>query len=192
PHDTLRRQGRPLLARASGPAALGALAAPRTATTRPTPLAFAPSLVDRVDQDIEHLRAAPQGTGTGAQSIHDQQRAQTRLVFQEPQQRPQPCSHLLPPSALRFVRGDDNARGQRQRVIERRQEAALAILEQLIERAPRSTRAGHYVGNSDVPHTVLTTDLDHRREHPPALDPHKIVSASCLCLSYHHATSPSS
>ena len=54
-------------------------------------------------------------------------------------------------------------------MVEGRQEAVLAILEQLVERPPRDTRARHDVRDRHIPHALLAHQLHHRTEDSRAL-----------------------
>src|SRR4030088_660840 len=93
------------------------------------------------------------------------------------EQRAKPGPEPLTPNPRRpdrrFVRDRPSARDG---VLEDRQEAVLAIAEQVIERAPRNTRPRHNPRDGDRAHTMLGHHTSHRRENPRALnltDPHR-------------------
>ncbi len=128
------------------------------------------SLVHQGDHLSEHAPAALQGPGSRPERSNDQQPAHVALDVEEREQpgerRPDP---RVPPRP-RIVAVEHVSAGAPDPVVEGGEEARFAVGEQLVERAARDSRARDDVRDRDVCPTSLGHLLDHRREHPRALD----------------------
>jgi len=135
-----------------------------------TPLPFKPAFVHDGDDSGEDAAAALKRPGSRSERLHDHEPAHTGLIVEDFEQRDQCGSDLRPPRAGVLIRGNDLAGDARDRVVERGQEAVLAILEQLVERTPRDARAGDDARDRHIGGATLSDDIDHRGENPRALD----------------------
>ena len=131
---------------------------------------FGASQLDHPHQAGDHLLATVQRTRTCGEALDDQQTGRGAVAVQEPEQRGQARAHPSQPRAAGAIGGSDNARRVLQGLLECRQEAVLAIVEDLIEGAPRHARAPDDVSDADVGGAALGDLLDHRGEHPCPLD----------------------
>ncbi len=131
--------------------------------------AAAGALVERARQRGEHLRATRQHPRPGAQRLHEQQLPQLRARVESLQQHLETSAHARLPTLLPVI-GPDHIHGEvLDRAIEHRQEAVLAVLEQVIERAPRHPRADRHPRDAHLRVAVLRDDLRRRAEHARAL-----------------------
>ena len=153
-------------------------------------LCFSATLIDNPVQYAKHTCATLQCPRTGRQRLNDQQTSKRRIPIQTIKQREKTSTNPLNPPRARLIRGDHNARDPLNTLIERGKKTLFAISEQFIERAPRHTRASNNMRDGHIPNTVLCDLNDHRREDPPALDPHKTIHTQTILAGTHHDAHP--
>ena len=65
-------------------------------------------------------------------------------------------------------------------LIERREKTVFAVLELLVERAPRNTRARYNTRDRGITRATLRSDVHHRREYPSALYPRDLPTSQTI------------
>jgi hypothetical protein len=119
-------------------------------------------LLDRPSPQREYTRIARDG-------LAHEHPPQPRLLLKEAKERDQTRPHTLTPQNTPRTPHKHTLTSETQRSLKRRQKTLLAISEQVIERAPRDTRARDHVRDAHARHPPLTTLIDHPSENPRAL-----------------------
>ncbi len=135
---------------------------------------LAAAFVDDRDELAQHTPARVQRLLSTGQGIYYQQARRPRIVLKERKQRCQPRPDALPPARLISHCLLDDACGVLDLVLERHQQARLAILEQLVERAPRQTRALTDHRDSQRTRTTLKHQIHKRAQQTPTLHLHNM------------------
>jgi hypothetical protein len=164
------------------------LSSHRRRTIAPLDLAT-PLLHSRDDLD-EHAATMLKSFRPGPEHIHDHQTTSSTLVLEEPQQSDEPRAHLLNPARGPPVGRKDNSRDTSDRLLERRENTLLAICEQLIECAPRYTRASDYMSDAHASRTVLADNLDQTGENPRTLNISHTLATNTLGDNQHPINPP--
>ena len=118
--------------------------------------------VDHVRELIEHLRAQQQRGGARGGGLRHTDSRELRLLVEQPEQRREARPHTVHPALVGEVGGSCSLFGDREGLLDRRQEAVAAVVEQLVEGPPRHARHADHVGDGGHVCALLGGEIRRR------------------------------